>query len=244
MRPDVLRQYVKELSWIAECHVNAHPNAGQPNEFGEYNLEPDDPFGEYDLEPDDMALHVAKWASSGFLNIIGGCCGSSPEHIAAIATAVADVAPNQRPDVPIACRLSGLEPLTITADSLFVNVGERANVTGSAKFKQLILNEEYEVALDICQDQVENGAQIVDVNMDEGMLDGKAAMVRFLNLVASEPDILKVPLMIDSSKWPIIEVSLRCSQGKRIVNSILMKEGKDKFPEKATVRCSHHPDGF
>ena len=222
--PDLLRQYVEELSRISECHVSAHPNAGLPNEFGEY-----------DLEPDQMAEQVAEWASSGFLNIIGGCCGSSPDHIAAIAQAVADITPRQCPDVPVACRLSGLEPLTITADSLFVNIGERANVTGSAKFKRLILNEEYEEALDICRHQVENGAQIVDVNMDEGMLDGEAAMVRFLNLIASEPDISKVPLMIDSSKWPIIEAGLRCSQGKPIVNSISMKEGEDKFREQATL---------
>ena len=222
--PDLLRQYVEELSRISECHVSAHPNAGLPNEFGEY-----------DLGPDQMAEQVAEWASSGFLNIIGGCCGSSPDHIAAIANAVADIKPRQRPDIPVACRLSGLEPLTITADSLFINIGERANVTGSAKFKRLILNEEYEEALDICRNQVENGAQIVDVNMDEGMLDGEAAMVRFLNLIASEPDISKVPLMIDSSKWPIIEAGLRCSQGKPIVNSISMKEGEDKFREQATL---------
>ncbi len=222
--PDLLRQYVEELSRIAECHVSAHPNAGLPNEFGEY-----------DLEPDQMAEQVAEWASSGFLNIIGGCCGSSPDHIAAIAHAIEGFAPRQCPDIPVACRLSGLEPLTITTDSLFVNIGERANVTGSAKFKRLILNEEYEAALDICRNQVENGAQIVDVNMDEGMLDGEAAMVRFLNLIASEPDISKVPLMIDSSKWPIIEAGLRCSQGKPIVNSISMKEGEDKFREQATL---------
>ncbi|MCB1775162.1 MAG: homocysteine S-methyltransferase family protein, partial [Gammaproteobacteria bacterium] len=222
--PDLLRQYVEEMSRIAECHVNAHPNAGLPNEFGEY-----------DLGPDAMAAQVAEWARSGFLNIVGGCCGSSPDHIAAIAKAVAGIAPRKRPEVPAACRLSGLEPLNIDALLNFVNVGERANVTGSAKFKRLILNEEYEAALDVCRAQVEDGAQIVDVNMDEGMLDGRAAMVRFLNLVAAEPDIAKVPLMIDSSKWDIIEAGLRCSQGKPIVNSISMKEGEDKFREQARL---------
>jgi len=222
--PDLLRQYVEEMSRIAGCHVNAHPNAGLPNEFGEY-----------DLMPDEMAAMIREWAESGFLNIVGGCCGSSPEHIAAIARAVDGVAPRVTPTIPTECRLSGLEPLNIGEDTLFVNVGERANVTGSAKFKRLILNEEYEEALDICRAQVEDGAQVVDVNMDEGMLDGEAAMVRFLNLIASEPDIAKVPLMIDSSKWEIIEAGLRCSQGKPIVNSISMKEGEEKFREQARL---------
>ena len=222
--PDLLRQYVEEMSRIAGCHVNAHPNAGLPNEFGEY-----------DLMPDEMAAHVREWAESGFLNIIGGCCGSSPDHIAAIARAVEGIAPRKKPGLPVACRLSGLEPLNIDEMLNFVNVGERANVTGSAKFKRLILNEEYEEALDVCRAQVEDGAQIVDVNMDEGMLDGEAAMVRFLNLIASEPDIAKVPLMIDSSKWEIIEAGLKCCQGKPIVNSISMKEGEDKFREQAKL---------
>ncbi|MGB5495259.1 MAG: methionine synthase, partial [Sedimenticolaceae bacterium] len=222
--PDLLRPYIEEMSRIAECHVNAHPNAGLPNEFGEY-----------DLGPQEMAAQVGEWARSGFLNIIGGCCGSTPEHIRAIAAAVEGVPPRQHPEVPVACRLSGLEPLNIGAKTLFVNVGERANITGSARFKRLILNEEYEQALDICRTQVENGAQIVDVNMDEGMLDGKAAMVRFLNLIAAEPDIARVPLMIDSSKWEIIEAGLRCCQGKAIVNSISMKEGEEAFREHARL---------
>ena len=222
--PDLLRQYVEEMSRVAECFVNAHPNAGLPNEFGEY-----------DLDPEQMAAEVSEWARSGFLNIIGGCCGSTPDHIAAIAKVVEGVAPRKRPDIEPACRLSGLEPLNITKDSLFVNVGERANVTGSAKFKRLILNEEYEEALDVCRTQVEEGAQIVDVNMDEGMLDGQAAMVRFLNLIAAEPDIAKAPVMIDSSKWEIIEAGLQCVQGKPIVNSISMKEGEDKFREHARL---------
>ncbi len=222
--PDMLRQYAEEMSRVSETFVSAHPNAGLPNEFGEY-----------DLTPEQMAEHVGEWADAGFLNIVGGCCGSSPEHIAAIATMMEGKAPRKLPELVPECRLSGLEPLNIGEDSLFVNVGERANVTGSARFKRLILNEEYEEALDICRTQVENGAQVVDVNMDEGMLDGKAAMVRFLNLIASEPDIAKAPLMIDSSKWEIIEAGLQCSQGKPIVNSISMKEGEESFREHAKL---------
>ena len=216
--PDLLRQYVEEVARVAECHVNVHPNAGLPNEFGEY-----------DLEPDAMGAQIAEWADAGFLNIVGGCCGTSPAHIKAIADAVQGKAPRQRPQIAPACRLSGQEPFNIEADALFVNIGERANVTGSAVFKKLILNEEYEKALDICRAQVENGAQVVDVNMDEGMLDGVAAMRRFLNLMAAEPEIAKVPFMIDSSKWEIIEAGLQCVQGKPIVNSISLKEGEDKF---------------
>ena len=222
--PDLLRQYVEELSRVSESFVSAHPNAGLPNEFGEY-----------DMTPAEMAKEVGEWAESGFVNIIGGCCGSTPEHIGAIAEAVEGKPPRKLPDIPVACRLSGLEPLNITEDSLFVNVGERANVTGSAKFKRLILNEAYEEALDVCRTQVGEGAQVVDVNMDEGMLDGKAAMVRFLNLCATEPDIAKAPMMIDSSKWGIIEAGLQCVQGKPIVNSISMKEGEDKFREQARL---------
>ncbi|MCU7960138.1 MAG: methionine synthase [gamma proteobacterium symbiont of Bathyaustriella thionipta] len=226
--PKDLRQHVEEISRISEFNVNTHPNAGLPNEFGEY-----------DLTPADMAAHIREWAESGFLNIVGGCCGSTPEHIKAIADAVADIAPRKKPAIPAACRLAGLEPLNIDKDSLFVNVGERANVTGSARFKRLILNEEYEQALDVCRAQVESGAQVVDVNMDEGMLDGKAAMQRFLNLCGSEPDIARVPFMIDSSKWEIIEAGLRCVQGKAIVNSISMKEGEDKFRQQAML-CRHY----
>jgi 5-methyltetrahydrofolate--homocysteine methyltransferase len=161
--PDMLRQYVEEMSRIAECYVNAHPNAGLPNEFGEY-----------DLDAAHMAGYLSEWADSGFLNIIGGCCGTTPVHIKAIAEAVKGKTPRQKPTLPAACRLSGLEPQNINEDSLFVNVGERANITGSAKFKRLILNEEYEEALSVCREQVENGAQVIDINMDEGMLDGKA----------------------------------------------------------------------
>ena len=222
--PDLLRQYVEEMSRIAECHVSAHPNAGLPNEFGEY-----------DLDAEHMAGYISEWADSGFLNIVGGCCGTTPQHIAAIAEAMAGKTPRPLPEIAPECRLSGLEPQNIGAESLFVNVGERANVTGSAKFKRLILNEEYDEALDVCREQVENGAQVVDVNMDEAMLDGVAAMRRFLNLCAGEPEIAKVPVMIDSSKWEIIEAGLQCVQGKPIVNSISMKEGEEKFLQQAEL---------
>ncbi|MGF6560626.1 methionine synthase [Erwinia aphidicola] len=216
--PDELRQYVAELSRIAESYVTAHPNAGLPNAFGEY-----------DLDADIMAEQIGEWARSGFLNIVGGCCGTTPQHIAAMAQAIDGVAPRQLPQLPVACRLSGLEPLTISAESLFVNVGERTNVTGSAKFKRLIKEEKYNEALEVALQQVQSGAQIIDINMDEGMLDAEAAMVRFLNLIAGEPDIARVPIMIDSSKWEVIEKGLQCIQGKGIVNSISMKEGGDQF---------------
>ena len=222
--PKELRQHVEEMSRISRFHVSAHPNAGLPNEFGEY-----------DLDAEQMADYIREWAEQGFLNIVGGCCGTNPTHIRAIAEAVADIAPRRLPEIDVECRLSGLEPLNIGAQSLFVNVGERANVTGSARFKRLILNEEYEEALDVCRSQVENGAQVVDVNMDEGMLDGREAMVRFLNLCASEPDIAKVPFMIDSSKWEIIEAGLQCVQGKPIVNSISLKEGEENFLHQARL---------
>ena len=216
--PDLLRQYVVEMSRVADCFVSAHPNAGLPNEFGEY-----------DLDASTMSKQVGEWAESGLINILGGCCGSTPEHIKAIADAIDGLAPRKIPEILLECRLSGLEAFNIGKDSLFVNIGERANITGSAKFKRLILNEEYEEALDICRTQVEEGAQVVDINMDEGMLDGKTAMIRFINLIASEPDISKVPIMVDSSKWDIIEAGLKCIQGKSIVNSISLKEGKENF---------------
>jgi 5-methyltetrahydrofolate--homocysteine methyltransferase len=216
--PDKLRQYIEELSRIADCYVSAHPNAGLPNEFGEY-----------DLSPEAMAREVADWAEQGFLNIIGGCCGSSPRHIKAIHDAVEHFPPRPIPNIPPQCRLAGLEPFNIGPDSLFVNVGERSNVTGSALFRRLIREERYEQALDVARSQVENGAQVIDVNMDEGMLDSKAAMVRFLNMIAAEPDIARVPVMLDSSKWEILEAGLQCIQGKGIVNSISMKEGEAAF---------------
>ncbi|HIO93085.1 MAG TPA: methionine synthase [Leucothrix mucor] len=222
--PDMLRQYVQELSRISTAHVSAHPNAGLPNEFGEY-----------DLEPEEMAEHIREWADSGLLNIVGGCCGSSPAHIKAIADAMSDVTPRPLPDIPVECRLSGLEPFNIGKDSLFTNVGERTNVTGSARFKRLIKEGDYDTALEVAKEQVENGAQIIDINMDEGMLESKEAMVRFLNLIAAEPDIARVPIMVDSSKWDIIEAGLKCIQGKGIVNSISMKEGEENFIHQAKL---------
>ncbi len=222
--PDLLRQYVLEMSRVADTYVSAHPNAGLPNEFGEY-----------DLDALTMSEQVSEWASSGLVNILGGCCGSTPAHIKAIADTIKDTPPRKIPTIKPECRLSGLEAFNIGDHSLFVNIGERANITGSAKFKRLILNEEYEEALDICRTQVEEGAQVVDINMDEGMLDGKTAMVRFMNLIASEPDIAKVPLMVDSSKWDIIEAGLKCTQGKPIVNSISLKEGKANFIQYARL---------
>lgn len=217
-----LRQYIEELSRIADTYVSAHPNAGLPNEFGGY-----------DETPEDMAGHIKEWAQSGFLNIIGGCCGTTPEFISAMKEAVSDCAARDIPQIEIACRLSGLEPMTITQDSLFVNIGERTNVTGSARFKRLIKEQDYEAALDVARQQVDSGAQIIDINMDEGMLESKEAMVRFLSLIAAEPDISVVPVMIDSSKWDILEAGLKCVQGKGIVNSISLKEGEENFIDQA-----------
>ena len=213
-----LRQHIEELSGIADTYVSAHPNAGLPNEFGGY-----------DESPEAMAKEIEEWAASGFLNIVGGCCGTTPAHIQAIHDAVARYPARVVPVIAPQCRLSGLEPLNIGPESLFVNVGERTNVTGSAAFKKLILNGEYDQALAVARQQVENGAQMIDINMDEAMLDGEGAMVRFVNLVAAEPDIAKVPVMLDSSKWSIIEAGLKCLQGKGVVNSISLKEGEDAF---------------
>ncbi|WP_447528875.1 methionine synthase [Vreelandella sp. TE19] len=223
-----LRPYVEELSNKADTFVSAHPNAGLPNEFGEY-----------DQTPEEMAAIVGEFAKSGLVNIIGGCCGSTPEHIRAIAEAVRPMTPRQVPERDRACRLSGLEPFNIQADSLFVNVGERTNVTGSARFKRLIVEEDFTTALEVALEQVENGAQVIDINMDEGMLESQEAMERFLNLIAGEPDIARVPIMIDSSKWEIIEAGLKCVQGKAVVNSISLKEGEASFREQAT-RCMRY----
>ncbi|HFD79507.1 MAG TPA: methionine synthase [Gammaproteobacteria bacterium] len=219
-----LREYIEELAGTADCYVNAHPNAGLPNEFGEY-----------DESPEAMAAELEEWAKSGFLNIIGGCCGTTPEHIRAIAEAVSKYPPRKKIEHDFTLRLAGLEPLNIGDDSLFVNVGERTNVTGSARFKRLILEDNYDEALSVAREQVENGAQIIDVNMDEGMLDGEQAMITFLNLSASEPDIARVPVMVDSSKWNILEAGLKRLQGKGIVNSISMKEGEETFLEHARL---------
>jgi 5-methyltetrahydrofolate--homocysteine methyltransferase len=213
-----LRPYIEELARIADTHICAYPNAGLPNAFGEY-----------DETPEQTAAILGEFASSGFLNMVGGCCGTTPDHIRAIVRAVADVPPRAVPNIVRACRLSGLEPLTIDSGSLFVNVGERTNVTGSAKFRKLIEANDYAAAVDIARQQVANGAQIIDVNMDEGMLDSQAAMTKFLSLIAGEPDIARVPVMIDSSKWSVIEAGLKCVQGKPIVNSISLKEGEETF---------------
>ncbi|WP_414989835.1 methionine synthase [Aeromicrobium sp.] len=219
-----LRPYVAELSRVADCFVHAYPNAGLPNSFGEY-----------DEEPETTAEILAEFAQAGLINAAGGCCGTTPAHIAAIARAVGDIAPRTPPTLEPAMRLSGLEPFNITDDSLFVNVGERTNITGSARFRNLIRDGDYGTALSVARQQVENGAQILDVNMDEGMIDGVAAMRRFLRLVAGEPDICKVPIMVDSSKWEVIEEGLRNVQGKCVVNSISMKEGEEKFVEQARL---------
>ncbi|MBB3046331.1 5-methyltetrahydrofolate--homocysteine methyltransferase [Litorivivens lipolytica] len=219
-----IRPFFEELADAAECYVSGHFNAGLPNEFGEY-----------DETPDDMGRELRELGERGYLNLVGGCCGTTPAHIEKIGASIADVKPREIPKKEVACRLSGLEPFTITPDSLFVNVGERCNVTGSAKFKRLILEGDYDTALAIAREQVENGAQIIDVNMDEGMLDAHAAIVKFLNLIASEPEISKVPIMVDSSKWDVIEAGLKCIQGKAVVNSISLKEGEAEFIEKARI---------
>ena len=221
---DELRPYIAELSRIADCYVSCYPNAGLPNAFGEY-----------DQTPAAMARVVSAFAGEGLVNIIGGCCGTTPEHIEAIAAACLDAAPREPARPAPAMRLAGLEPLTITPDSLFVNVGERTNITGSARFRRLIREGDYGTALDVARQQVENGAQVIDVNMDEGMIDGVAAMDRFCKLISSEPDICRVPVMVDSSKWEVIEAGLRCLQGKPIVNSISMKEGVEPFIEHARL---------
>ncbi|MFN2288469.1 MAG: methionine synthase [Chromatocurvus sp.] len=219
-----VRPFLEELSNVAECYFSAHLNAGLPNAFGDY-----------DEQPEEMFEDFQGFARRGFLNLAGGCCGTTPAHIAAVARAVANVKPRAIPERPPACRLSGLEAFNIDADSLFVNVGERCNVTGSARFKRLILDGAYEAALEVAKMQVEDGAQIIDINMDEGMLESEEAMVTFLNLIASEPDISRVPIMVDSSKWSIIEAGLKCIQGKPVVNSISLKSGEDEFLEQARL---------
>ncbi|WP_295008286.1 methionine synthase [uncultured Dechloromonas sp.] len=219
-----LRQYVEELSRVCDCYVSAHPNAGLPNAFGGY-----------DETADMLADEIESWAKAGIVNIVGGCCGTSPEHIAAIARRVAPVAPRAIPAIEPALRLSGLEAFNVDHNSLYVNVGERTNVTGSKAFARMILEGRFDDALAVARQQVENGAQVIDINMDEAMLDSLAAMDKFLKLIASEPDISRVPIMIDSSKWEVIEAGLKCIQGKGIVNSISMKEGEAKFLEQARL---------
>jgi 5-methyltetrahydrofolate--homocysteine methyltransferase len=217
-----MRQHIVEIGRAADTRVCAFPNAGLPNEFGLY-----------DESPEYMAELVGEFARSGLVNIVGGCCGTTPDHIGAIAKAMQGVAPREIPEIAPLLRLSGLEPFTLTSDIPFVNVGERTNVTGSAKFRKLITTGDYTAALDVARDQVANGAQVIDVNMDEGLLDSKQAMIDFLNLVAAEPDIARVPVMVDSSKFEVIEAGLKCLQGKGVVNSISLKEGEEKFREEA-----------
>ncbi|MGA0333998.1 MAG: methionine synthase, partial [Kiritimatiellia bacterium] len=219
-----LRPHLEEVAKVAPVAITSHPNAGLPNEFGEY-----------DESPEDMASVIAGFARDCLVNIIGGCCGTTPDHIRAIAEAVSGFPPRVAPEVKPYTRLCGLEPFVIRPETNFVNVGERTNVTGSKKFARLIKEENYEAAQDVARQQVENGAQIIDVNMDEGMLDGEAAMKTFLNLVMAEPDISKVPVMVDSSKWAVIEAGLRCVQGKCVVNSISLKEGEDPFRRQARL---------
>lgn len=218
-----LRPYVAELSSIADCYISAHPNAGLPNEFGGY-----------DESPDEMKTELMEWAKAGLLNIVGGCCGTSPEHIRALNELVAECQPRTIPNIKATTSLSGLEPLSIDDESLFINVGERTNVTGSAKFLRLVKDNDFNAALEVAREQVENGASIIDINMDEGMLESAEIMQKFVNLIAAEPDISKVPIMIDSSKWDVIESGLKCIQGKGIVNSISLKEGEEEF-----IRTAH-----
>ena len=221
-----MRAHLAELSRVADTMICAYPNAGLPNEFGLY-----------DESPEYMAGLVKEFAESGLVNVLGGCCGTTPPHIHAIAKAIEGVKPRQVPEIEQMLRLSGLEPFVLTPDIRFVNVGERTNVTGSAKFRKLIKEGDLSTALDVARDQVANGAQIIDINMDEGLLDSQVAMVDYLNLIAAEPDIARVPVMIDSSKFAIIEAGLKCVQGKAVVNSISMKEGEEKFIADAkTVR--------
>jgi len=219
-----MRPYIAEMSRIADTFVSCYPNAGLPNAFGEY-----------DESPQRQAGYVAEFAEAGFVNLVGGCCGTTPAHIAEIAKAVEGKPPRQVPEISVATRLAGLEPLNIDDDSLFVNIGERTNITGSARFRNLIKAEDYDTALSVALQQVENGAQVIDINMDEGMIDGVAAMDRFTKLIASEPDISRVPVMIDSSKWEVIEAGLKNVQGKPIVNSISLKEGEEKFIREARL---------
>jgi len=219
-----MRPYLQELSDIADCYISAYPNAGLPNEFGEY-----------DQGASEMQQYIKEFASSGFVNIVGGCCGTTPDHIQAMAEAVKGIVPRKLTPKSHFTTLSGLEPLVIRPETNFVNVGERTNVTGSKQFARLIREKNYTEALKVAQQQVEGGAQIIDINMDEGLLDSEQAMVEFLNLVMSEPDIAKLPIMIDSSKFSVIEAGLKCVQGKCIVNSISLKEGEEAFLKQAKL---------
>jgi 5-methyltetrahydrofolate--homocysteine methyltransferase len=222
--PDLLRQYVQDLGRVSTAFISAHPNAGLPNDLGGY-----------DLDAATMAAALGAWARDGLLNIVGGCCGTTPEHIAAIAAAVQDVAPRRIPEPPSRTRLAGLEPFVIGPDTNFVNVGERTNVTGSRRFATLVKDGAYDKAVEIARQQVDAGAQVIDVNFDEGLLDGEAAMTTFLRLIASEPAIARVPVMVDSSRWSVLEAGLKCLQGKGVVNSLSLKEGEATFLEQARL---------
>jgi 5-methyltetrahydrofolate--homocysteine methyltransferase len=224
--PKEMRPLLAELSALAPVYLSAYPNAGLPN--------PLLPTG-FPETPESLAPQLAEWAEAGFLNLVGGCCGTTPEHIQCLAGLVRGLAPREVPQVERLTRLSGLEPLTIRPETNFVNIGERTNVTGSPKFAKLILAGKYDEALTVARQQVENGAQLIDVNLDEGMLDSERAMVHFLHLVASEPEIARVPIMVDSSKWSVIEAGLKCLQGKGVVNSVSLKEGEEKFLAQARL---------
>ena len=219
-----MRPHIEELSRISDTYICAYPNAGLPNEFGEY-----------DQTPEQMTQLLEEFAQSGFVNLLGGCCGTTPEYIEAIATAIRALPPRRRPEIEPQCRLSGLEPLNISSDSLFVNIGERTNVTGSRRFARLIIEEDYEKALEVANHQVQSGAQLIDINMDEGMLESEQVMAKFLNLVATEPEISRVPILVDSSDWKVIEAGLKCLQGKPVVNSISLKEGEEEFLRQARL---------
>src|SRR5476651_2092137 len=223
-----MRPHLEELSTKADVFISAYPNAGLPNEFGQY-----------DETAHETAHQVDDFIKAGLVNIVGGCCGTTPEHIKCIAEKAAKYPPRLIPEIEPYLRLSGLEAVTLTPETNFVNIGERTNITGSPKFSKLILAEDYEAALTVALQQVEGGAQVIDINMDEGMIDSESVMVKFLNLIASEPDIAKLPIMIDSSKWTVIEAGLKCLQGKGIVNSISLKEGEEKFKEYARKILSY-----
>lgn len=222
--PDIMRAHIEELSKISTPYISCHPNAGTPNEMGEF-----------DLGPDEMAVTIKEWAESGWLNIVGGCCGTTPAHIKAIDAAVRGIAPHKRNQISPLTRLSGAQPLTMREDANFLMVGERTNVTGSRKFARLIREEQFEEAIEVARDQVQGGAAVIDINMDDALLDGEEAMTKYLRLIAGEGDIAAVPIMIDSSKWSVIEAGLRAVQGKAIVNSISLKEGEEEFLERAKL---------
>ena len=228
--PELMRPYVEELSSLVPIRTSCHPNAGLPNEFGAY-----------DETPQQMARTLREFASAGWLNVVGGCCGTTPDHIRAIAQAVADIPPRRPPQVPGYSRYSGLEPLVLRPESTFMMIGERTNVSGSRRFARLVREGQLDQAVNVARQQVESGANVLDVNMDEGLLDGPAVMTRFLNLIAAEPDITRVPVMIDSSNWAVLEAGLKCLQGKGIVNSISLKEGEAKFLEQARLVAATGP---